>query len=86
MCRKHQPVALYTRPDPATQPDLAVTYALRGHGSDIRCAACDLTGFVSAAGNVRWYTPGKVGYLSREKQLAKAAEWNQKVMAGAEAK
>lgn len=79
MCRKHEPKPLYQKPDAKTQTDLALAYILRGLDGWIVCGACGLTGCVTSFGNVRWFTEGTVGYLDREKKLAKAAEWNAKV-------
>lgn len=86
MCRKHTPVLMYTRPDPKTQYDLCLAYALRGLGEWITCTTCGLTGCTTSFGNTRWFTPGKVGYISRERDLAKAKAWNETVAADAASK
>lgn len=78
-CRKHEPKPLFAKPDPKTQPDLALAYILRGHDRRIVCSACGLTGYATAFDRVRWLTPGTVGYRDRERWLARAAEWNAKV-------
>lgn len=80
MCRKHQPKQMYTKPDAKTQFDMALAYTLRGLGQWIMCGECGLTGCVTDAGDVRWYTPGTVGFISQGRDLAKAAAWNEKVV------
>lgn len=78
MCQKHRPVPLFDRPADA-QFDLRLAYLFRGHAGKVRCAECGLTGVTTHFGNVRWYTPGRVGFHNRTRKLAEAIEWNQLV-------
>lgn len=78
MCRHH---AAYLYREPAASNPMGVVFALRSLHLHIVCTRCGLTGGLKHKGGVSWYTKGKVGYLSRAKRLAEAAEWNAKVEA-----
>lgn len=82
-CTKHEPVPQFDRPTEANSCDLRLSYTLNQFGCWVRCTKCGLTGVITEANNTRWFVPGTVGFLTRDRKAEKARAWNEKVAADA---